>query len=180
MRRLPIAIPFLALAVVLGGPSVSASAASWQHFVSKSLGFSLRYPRGWSRHAVDQLGSRQLLLSNRKNQAYAFSVTIIPIKAGASSAQTLHRFVRYERGLGNTTLASIHWSKAQVGHRAAESGVLRPATEGGVGLAQGVYVASWKSRVYEISVTAYGKHVPSKLGGFPAVYARILATWRFI
>ena len=59
--------------------------------------------------------------------------------------------------------------------------VLRnPPTEGGVTIANAVYVAQWRSHVYEVTLFAEHRPAPSTLGQFPAVYLQILSTWRFI
>jgi hypothetical protein len=175
MRRLLFALVLL----ILAAPT-TASASSWHQFSSKKLGFSVQYPPTWHLVKGTQGGVPQVTLTYQHGQLFLVSISVLPIKGSSSRTQTLSRFIRYEKGTGNLTLTSIQWKAVKLGGKQASSGVVRPQTEGGVGLAQGIYVASSGARVYEITLVAYGKHPPVNITRFPSIYRQILGTWRFV
>ena len=77
-------------------------------------------------------------------------------------------------------VTQVRWWPTSLGHKAGFAGISRPPTEGGVGLTQGIYVVPWHSRIYALTMTAYGRPVPTRMSQFPSIYRQILATWRFL
>jgi hypothetical protein len=108
------------------------------------------------------------------------TVTVLPVRPDRSLQGSLKRFLQYERQSGNAAYVKATWTRGTLGGRTALGTVIRPSTEGGVSLSYGVYVAPWRTHVYQVTVVAYGKPVPSSLRAFPAVYGQMLKTWRFL
>jgi hypothetical protein len=174
--RRSLLVPFLALIVTSG----SASAASWRSFSSKPLGFSVRYPTGWKALNITQPGGKQVQFSNPGATTYTVDVTILQLNAGKSVKILKQRFLAFEQRIGNAPLASVHWSSVTLGRRNGIGGVYISATEGGVAVANGVYVVPWKSRTYVVNILSVQKPSPHSLNRFPAIYKQILASWRFL
>jgi hypothetical protein len=168
----------VALILLLFLTPTLASAESWKSFSSKSFGFSVRYPTGWSLMMVQQ--TKQLLLQHQGHPVYSVNVSVLPVKSAGSPTKTVERVTTYQRRMGNTDFASIHWTSTSVGGHAARAGILQPPTEGGVALSNGIYIVSSGSRVYEITLAAYRKPAARSLAQFPSVYRRILSTWHFL
>lgn len=166
--------------VVFIALTATASASSWHTFSSKSLGFRVQYPVSWQRFVASGPGIQEVRLTYQGKTIYGVDIMVLRIKPAASLQATVARVVRYERGIGNTSFASIHWTGTSLGGRPAVAGISRPSTEGGVGAAQGIYLAPWHSRVYQVTISAYGRHAPSRIDQFPAIYRQVLATWRFL
>ncbi len=176
MRRLLI----IALFVLVLLPA-NAFAAGWHHAGGRAYGFRLSYPSHWSVSSLVEPGNtRQLTLSYQGKQVYGLTILVLNLSPGRSLGQTAARFSQYERAQGNSSLIHVHWSAASLGRRRAMVGVVRPQTEGGVGQAQGIYLAPWRGKVYQVTMSAFSRHAPRTVGAFPSVYRRILATWRFL
>jgi hypothetical protein len=175
LRRL-LLVPLLALIIT----SASASAASWPLYSSKPLGFALRYPTGWKALSVSQPGGKQIQFSNPGATTYTVDVTILQLNGGTSVKVLKQRFLAFEQRIGNAPLVSVHWSHITLDRRNGIGGVYIPATEGGVAVANGVYVVPWKSRTYVVNILSVQKPSPRSLNRFPIIYKQILATWRFL
>ncbi|HLJ68449.1 MAG TPA: hypothetical protein VKX16_13925 [Chloroflexota bacterium] len=173
MRRIALA---LALAVSLT-PAISF-ASGWRTLSSQSLGFTVHYPAGWRVTSTSQVGVRQVSIQ-QQGTSYAVTISILNVRPGRSAADTVRRFLAFERRLGEGMFARVRWEPSLLGGRASMAGVATPPTEGGVGLSLGVYVAGWRSHIYE--VTLLDNHQPPlhSLGSFPRVYAQIIGSWRF-
>lgn len=174
--RLFLLVPLLALVVM----STSASAASWRTFSSKPLGFALRYPTGWKALSIAQPGGQQIQFSNPGSTTYTVDVTVLKLNGGSSASTLKKRFLAFEQRAGNGQLATVHWSAATLAGRHGIGGVYIPATEGGVAVANGIYVVPWKARTYVINLLSVQKPSPRSLSRFPSIYRQILATWRFL
>jgi hypothetical protein len=175
MRRLG---GMLVVAVLMS--TAVASAASWHRFSDRAFGFSLTYPGDWRATVANVPGVQQLELQRQGKTPYAMSVLVLDIRPGANPQQTVERVVAHEQSTGGGGLGSVHWSAATVGGKPALAGVLRPPTEGGVLLSNAIYVVGWRTHIYEIILTAYSHPSPSRVSQFPAAYARILKSWRFM
>src|SRR5579875_515430 len=168
MRRL---LPFLLLLVLLPGV---AQAASEHQFRDHSFGFSLRYPSGWTLQR--SIGpSKQLSLVQKGHSQHAITVTILGWHAVKNLTASLHTVKRYVGAYRH-----VAWSRSKLGKSTALVAVLRPETEGGVGITEGIYLSQWKGKIYQVQITSYTAHPPRTIGAFPAVYRQILTTWRFI
>jgi hypothetical protein len=160
--------------------SGSTSAASWRTYSSKPLGFAVSYPDGWKALSMAQPGGKQIQFSNPGATKYTVDVTILQLKGGTTVNVLKKRFLAFEQRLGNAPLASVHWGPISLGHRNGIGGVSIPATEGGVAVANGVYVVPWKARTYVVNILSVQKPSPQSLNRFPTIYKQILATWKFL
>ena len=174
-RRL-LLVSFLALALT----TAYASAASWHVYSSTTLGFSLRYPAGWKVLNIAQPGAQQIQFSYPGAIPYTVDVTVLSLNGGPSVATLKSRFFAFERRSGNGSIVAMHWSTVTLGKRRGIGAVYIPATEGGVSVANGMYVVPWKSRTYVVNLQSVQKPAPRTLSGFPPIYRQILATWRFL
>ena len=174
-RRL-LLVSFLALTLT----TTSASAASWHVYSSTAMGFSLHYPSGWKALNIAQPGVKQIQFSYPGPTPYTVDVTILSLNGGPSLATLKARFLAFERRSGNGSVAAMHWSTVTLGGRHGIGAVYVPATEGGVSVANGMYVVPWKGRTYVVNLQSVRKPAPKTLSGFPAIYRQILATWRFL
>ena len=170
MRRY-LGVLALAAALVPAG----ALAASWHHFSSKSFGFSVKYPSGWTvtQTAIPQ----QVSIQRSGTPAYSVQVSVPGVKAGANIARTLFNVKAFELSRGNAPFAPAHWTQATIRGHPAMVALVRPSTEGGVAVSDAIYVTSSRTHVYEITTVAYGA---SSLSKFPSVYGKILKSWRFL
>jgi hypothetical protein len=168
----------LPLLVVTALIPVSVSAATWQHFSSKSFGIKLQYPPGW--HITTSVQPKQVALQYQGRQVYSFQVTVLGIKPGSSLSQTLGRVKAYEQSLGDAAFSSIHWSATSIGGRGAMAGIFRPSTEGGVAISTAIYVTASRSHVYQVTLVDYRRPPARTLATFPTVYHQILSSWRFL
>ena len=173
MRRALI-LTILAAALV---PGVT-SAASWRHYSSKVLGFTIKYPSDWK--VLQSAPSQPVSIQRSGSTVYSITVAVLPIKPSHSIAATMARTRSYEHQIGNTTFASIHWQQVRVGGKPGMAGVLRPPTEGGVPVANGIYVLASRAHVYQVTVVAFEKPAPKTLSRFPSVYRQILGSWRYL
>ncbi len=163
-------------------PSITRS-STWHTFSSKRLGFAFRYPPGWKLipSSVAPQAARQVIVWYQGRSNYQLNASLLPFKADRTLLATLKRFLAYERSITQSTMyAQIRWTSASLGGKPALAGVLRPPTEGGVAVANGIYLSQWRSRVYEVIITSTRSPALSQLGQFPSIYRKILATWRFI
>jgi hypothetical protein len=170
MRRF--ALPALLLLILL---PATAGAASWRSYASRSLGVSLKIPSNWSVNTPPGLEtSPSVVLSYAGRPPYAITIAMTGIKPARSLASTVKLVMAHD-----PSLRGIHWSKASIGGKPALAGVSVPQTEGGVGLANGIYVTSTKGHVYSITILAFHRPPPTRLSQFPAIYRQILGTLRF-
>ena len=188
MRRWNLILPLAAFAASIG-PASAASASppyrsgGWHSFSSKKLGFAFRYPSGWRlvRGSVGFQPATQVVVSYQGRTNYQLNAIVLPIKAGPSLTQTMKRFLAYERTATQSTMYDqIRWTSPTLGGQPAKAGVLRPPTEGGVAIADAIYISQWRSRVYEVVLTSNRSPAPSQPSQFPSIYRQILSTWRFI
>jgi hypothetical protein len=168
----------LALTALVMLVQATASAASWQHFSSKPLGFALQYPPGWLLTTSQQ--PKQISVQHQGRPMYSLQVSLLAVKPGSSISQTLSRVKNYERSLGDTAFASIHWSSISIGGRGAMVGVFRPSTEGGVAISTAIYITASRIHVYELTAVDYRHPPATKVASFPGIYHQILSTWRFL
>jgi hypothetical protein len=175
MRRVLISLCLLTLAAPL-----AAQASTWRHFTSKKLGFGLQYPADWQVLSSLAPGSPQTEFLHQRQPVYALTVSVLPIKPASTASATARLVVRYFSQRGDTTLSAVRWAPASLGGHPAVAGILRPPTEGGVAQTEAIYLAPWRSRIYEISMAAYGGHQLSRLDQFPSVYRQMLRTWRYL
>lgn len=175
-RRRLLLLPLIVLILSAG----TASAASWQAFSSKSLGFALRYPTGWKALSITQPGAPQIQFSRAGTVPYTVNVTVLSLNGGSSLSTLTKRFVAYEQRAGNASVAAMHWKPVTLAHHRGIGAVYVPATEGGVSVSNGMYVVPWKKRTYVINLQSVQKPAPTSLNRFPAIYQQILASWRFL
>jgi hypothetical protein len=178
MRRV---LSGLLLAIVIAplAPLAAHAAKPWPLFSNKHLGFSVRYPPGWKVAAFDQLQNKQVTMISSGKVNYALNVTILPLRPGKTRQATKNVFVSFEaRSQHNPIFQRVPWSATTLGGRTASVTLIKPSTEGGVGISSAVYVVPWRNSLYEITLTAYKRL--SRLGQFPALYGQILRTWRFL
>jgi|SRR5579884_726845 len=164
-------VPFLLLAAIV--PSVAA--ASPQHqFRDRSFGFALRYPNGWTlQRSIPP--TKQITLVQSGHGQHAITVTVLNWRAGRTIAASVKIVQRYMGAYRRVT-----WRAARLGNQPARVAVLHPQTEGGVGVAEGIYLSQWKGKIYQVQISAYTSHPPKTVAAFPKVYRQILGTWRFI
>lgn len=174
-RRLLI-VPLLALILSSG----HVLAASWHVYSSKPLGFAVHYPATWKVLAVAQPGMKQIQFTYQGKSTYTVDVTILNLDGGKSRTTLKQRFLAFERRSGNPSIATMHWGAITLGHRPGIGAVYIPTTEGGVSVANGMYVIPWKAHTYVVNVQSVQKPAPKTLARFPAIYKQMLATWRFI
>lgn len=175
MRRvLPLAILMLAML------PATASAAAWHSFKSSSDHFSVQYPPNWQVSPVNTSSVRETLFSARRSNKYSLTVfDLLKVKPGSTIRATLANVKKWQRKQHDTSLNRITWTSTEIGGQTALFGVIRPSTEGGVALAQGTYLTSWRGHVFEIEMATYSKKAPTSPSQFPAIYHLILRTWRF-
>jgi hypothetical protein len=173
MRRFALMILLAAIAC-----PVSTSAASWHAFSSKKLGLSFHYPASW--HVAYRPKFKQVSVAYVRRSAYSLTVSILGTKTEGTLPQTLQRVIHDQRAIGNAAFAQIRWLPTRLGSAPALVGVAKPPKGSSITLSSEIYLAQWRSRLYEIIAVAYGKPPPSRLKRFPQIYRKILATWRFI
>ena len=152
-----------------------ASASSWRQFSSKSFGFSVKYPAGWILSKTDV--PQQVSIQHTGSKTYSLQISVIPVKPARTIGATMARVKAYAVSRGDASLRSVRWSATSLGGRPALAGVLHPPTEGGVAIADGIYVAASKKHVYELTSVAYGAR---SLAQFPSVYRTMLSSWHFL
>lgn len=163
--------PFLLLVAMV--PSVAAASAQHQ-FRDRSFGFALRYPNGWTlQRSISP--TKQITLVQSGRSQHAITITILSWRARGTIASSIKIVQRY---MGAYRHAK--WTAARLGKQPARVTVLHPQTEGGVGVAEGIYLSQWKHKIYQVQITAYTSHPPKTIAAFPKVYHQILGTWRFI
>lgn len=162
-------------------PVHKKSFGSWRASTDKHLGVVLRYPGDWSvvRQSTGPGSGELSLVSSRAN--YAINAFALPFAASGSIDATLSHFIAYER---STTHSNVYnqtrWSSARLGGRPARVGIIKPPTEGGVAISDGIYLTQWRGRSIEVTIMAYRKPPASRLSQFPSIYFQILSTWRFV
>lgn len=173
MRRFVLAL----LLIVLAAPA-STFASSWRVFRSGPLGLEVRYPRTW--HAVPSYlpGNTQVQLGYAGRTNYSLTIQVLPIKPAGKFVAVMRRFNQYQQRT-HQSLGRMHWRTVRVGGQVARGTIVRPPTEGGVAIADALYVIRSRHHVYEITEAAYSHPLPSSLPRFPAIYQRILSTLRF-
>ncbi|GAC1321791.1 MAG: hypothetical protein NVS2B16_01210 [Chloroflexota bacterium] len=134
------------------------------------MAFALQYPPSWR-----VTGSPTIGPVNFQSGVSGIDVRILPMRAAATIKQTVKQVTR-----SDITYARVHWVRTTLGRQPAMVGVDSPPTEGGVPLSDGIYITSWRGRVYVVIFTAYHKPAITRLGQFPAVYGQIFRTWRFL
>ena len=188
MRRCVLAVLLAALILPASASAASPRATHhasipWRVYRNTRLGFAFRYPANWALNAGNPASKTgdQVAIEYPGRGNYSLTAEILPISATPSLSETLQRVIAYQRSVTHSALfAHIAWSRTSLGGRPAEAGVLRPSTEGGVPVSNGIYVTQWRSRVYQITIFSEHKPPFSRLSQFPSIYGRILATWRFI
>lgn len=165
------------LLLVLTSPA-SAFAGSWHVFRSGPLGLAIRYPGNW--HAVPSYlpSSRQVQLGFAGRTNYSLTIQALPIKPARTLLIVMRRFHQYEQR-SHQLLGRVQWRAARVGGHPARGTISRPATEGGVAMAEALYVTQSRHHVYQITEVAYSQRPPKSLARFPAIYQHILSTLRF-
>jgi hypothetical protein len=174
------------LAVLLAPSGVSAASRKapkgWRVYTSRPMHISLEYPSNWKLFPMvlpNQPG--EVTLSHQGTSIYSLQIQILPFSAAASIGKTLQLFLGYARRTTHSSVyARTRWSAVTLGGRTAMAGVLRPSTEGGSSLSDAIYIAQWRGLVYEITAADFHKPPLSRLSQFPSIYAKILATWRFL
>jgi hypothetical protein len=173
----------LCLAAVMLPGSASAARPSaknpWRSFSSKTLGFSLSYPKAWKLTASNISIGGQASLSYAGRTNYGLTIFVIPIRPARFLRNTLSSFLAYERSMHITAYAQLHWTLSSVAGHPAMAAVAKPATEGGAPISDGIYLTQSTRHVYQIEFVAYHKPPLSRLSQFPAVYSQILRTLRF-
>lgn len=173
MRRLAV----LLLLLVLAAPA-SVFAGSWRLFQSRPLALSVRYPRTWHAVASYLPGDDQVQLGHAGPTNYSLTIQALPIKPAGKFVAVMQRFHQYQRRTHQSP-GRVHWRTVRVGGHLAGGTISRPPTEGGVAMADALYVMRSRHHVYEITEVAYGHPSPANLARFPAVYQHILSTLRF-
>lgn len=165
MRR----IVFIVALAVLATP-ISASAKSWQTFRSPHLAFAVQYPPGWHVTGSPTVGPVGL-----QSGTYSINIQVLPVRPAATIVQTTRQVTQ-----SDSTFSRVRWTRTTLGGRPAMVGVDSPPTEGGVPISDGIYISSWRGRVYEVIFAAYHKPAFRRLNQFPSVYGQIFRTWRFL
>ncbi len=174
MRRLALVILVCTLVV-----PASAFAGSWRLFRGGSLGLTVRYPSTWHIAASYVSSSRQVTLGYSGRTNYSLMIQVLPIKPAGNLRVTLQRSIAYEQHSAGTLSGHLNWRPARVGIHPSIATIVRPSTEGGVAMAEAIYVTQSRHHVYVITEVAYSHPSPSNLGRFPAVYRQILQTLQF-
>jgi hypothetical protein len=176
-RRHAVVRLFPVILLALAAVPRDVHAAGWRPYLSHKYGFALRYPAGWHVTSSYLPGSKQVAFGIQGKTPYSLTVVVLPFGPQRSLDRVVQRFKTYVRTTGQT-VAGAHWSPVRVGKSKAMATVERPSTEGGVSLAEGLYLTQSRSRTFEIIAIAYGHPAPAKLGSFPVVYKQMLAAWR--
>ncbi|MDQ2742743.1 MAG: hypothetical protein M3Z66_10690 [Chloroflexota bacterium] len=174
MRRFALLLLLVPLLSVL-----PVHAASWKAFHSRQLAFSLRYPPGWHVSESYVPGNRQVVFGYQGRSNYSLTVQLLPVHPARSIGQTLRRVMTYERSTGQVLVSGKGWKSAAIGRYPAMVAVTKPPTEGGVSVAQAIYVTQSRKHVYTIVDVAYAQHAPSSPHNFPSVYRQMLSSLRF-
>lgn len=176
MRRL-VLFSLLGLLLALTAPA-SAFAGSWRLFRSAPLALTVRYPRAWRATPSYLPGNKQVQLGYSGRVNFSLTIQALPIKPAGKLVVAFNRFRGYEQR-NHQSLAGMRWRVARVGGHVARGAISRPATEGGVAMAEALYVTQSRHHVYEITEVAYSHPTPASLARFPAIYQHILSTLRF-
>lgn len=174
MRRLAL----LLLVSVLLIPA-SAFAGSWRLFRGTSLALTVRYPSSWRAAVSNVPGAHQVVLGYTGNANYSLTIQVLPIKPAGNLHVMLQHFTAYEQRNHGPLSGRHNWQTARSGTHPAMATIVRPSTEGGVAMAQALYVTQSRHHVYAITEVAFSHPSPSNLGSFPKIYRQILQTLRF-
>jgi len=155
---------------------LSAQAAPAQRvFSNRIMAFSARVPDNWQVQAIGVQLAHTVLFLAPHNHNINMSVRIIPIIASSTVAQTTRRAYR-----ADPVLKGLHFNATSIGGRPAMVTVLKSSTEGGLYIADLIYITQWNRRVYEIIGFSIHKPPYSRISQFPAVYQQILRSWRWL
>ena len=174
MRR---ALVFASI-LLFTAPSATA-AAGWHNFSNRGLGFKFRYPSSWHLTTATTGNVKQVTAFSTDTR-YSLTAELYPVKASSSLSGTLRKYVTYARSINGPAVTHYRWVRTTLARRPAEGTVTYPATEGGVHLADGLYVLSAGRRIYSVEIETRGNKLPKSLAAFPSVYRQIFKTWRFL
>jgi hypothetical protein len=175
MRRF---LPVCALSALAAIPVV---AASWHTFHSTKLGFTVRYPAGW--HVAESAAtprSQSVSFGYQGSTPYSLTVTVASVRPARTIRATLAALRTVDRETGGPAAAAVHWSATTLDRHPALWSVIRPPTEGGVAMSEGLLVSQSSHHVYEIEAVSYQRQAPKRFSDFPVLYRNILASWRFL
>ena len=158
------------IALALLANPFHASARGWSTFRDPKMAFALQYPPGWKVSGTPALGLVVL-----QSGTLSINVRMVPVRPGRNALQTARAVARLD-----PALSRVQWTRTTLGGRPARAGVDSPPTEGGVSVSDGIYVVTWRRRVYEVIIASYHKPALKRLSQFPAIYGQILRTWRFL
>jgi hypothetical protein len=157
----------------------ATTAAGWHNYSSRSLGFKFSYPSTW--HLVTTAAENVKQLSAFSADArYSITADVYPAVTTSSLSGTLRTYLVYARAVSGPAVTHYHWFRTTFARRPAEGTITYPATEGGVHLADGLYVLNAGRHIYSVEISTTGKNLPRSLAAFPAVYREIFKSWRFL
>jgi hypothetical protein len=151
--------------LMLTAPSATA-AAGWHNFSNRGLGFKFRYPSSW--HLTTAVtGNVKQVTAFSTDTRYSLTAELYPVKASSSLSGTLRKYVAYARSINGPAVTHYRWVRTTLARRPAEGTITYPATEGGVHLADGLYVLSAGRHVYSVEIETRGNKLPKSLAAFP-------------